>query len=102
VIYENFLSIILQLKAQERVVRKLYEQKIDLMDFVEPYQNIVSMLFIEIYGEKGWDWISCFCYEHDYGEKKMGAWDENDQPICRSMQELHEFLEKNYKNAHSS
>jgi hypothetical protein len=100
--YENFLKIIQQIQEQDSVVNKLYDQKIDFLDFVDPYHRIISSLFIEIYGEGGWDWISWFCYETDYGKKEMGAWDENDQPICRNLEELHEFLEKNHKKMHIS
>ena len=91
--YENFLSLVLQLKKQDRVINKLYDQKIDLLDFVEPYQVIIADLIKEIYGEEGYDWFSWFCYENDYGEKGMGAWDENKELICQDISSLWKYLE---------
>jgi hypothetical protein len=92
--YENFLSLVLQLKKQDRVISKLYDQKVDLLDFVEPYQVIITDLIKEIYGEDGYDWFSWFCYENDYGENKMGAWDENKELICQDISSLWKYLEK--------
>ena len=92
--YENFLSIILRLKKQDRTISKLYEQQVDLLDFADPYNSIIFDLFTEIYGEEGCDWISWFCYENEYGEKGMGAWDENKELICQNISSLWEFLEK--------
>jgi hypothetical protein len=91
--YENFLSLVLQLKKQDRVISKLYDQKVDLLDFVEPYQVIITDLIKEIYGEDGYDWFSWFCYENDYGEKGMGAWDENKELICQDISSLWKYLE---------
>ena len=91
--YENFLSLVLQLKKQDRVISKLYDQKVDLLDFVEPYQVIITDLIKEIYGEDGYDWFSWFCYENDYGEKGMGAWDENKELICQDIFSLWKYLE---------
>jgi hypothetical protein len=95
--YENFLSIILKLKKQGRQVSNLYKQKIDLIEFTDPYNTIIAALFTEIYGEEGWDWISWFCYDNEYGEKGLQAWDENKEPICHSFLTLWEHLEKNHK-----
>jgi hypothetical protein len=48
----------------------------------------------EIYGEEGVDWFSWFCYENDYGQGGLEAWDENKNPICYSFESLWEYLEK--------
>lgn len=93
--YERFLKITLGLKAQDEEVSKVFHMKIDLFDFVDPYQHIVSELIKEVYGDTGYDWWSWFCHENDYGEKGHGAWDENKNPICYSFESLWEYLEKN-------
>jgi hypothetical protein len=95
--YESFLKVILQLQKQDRVISELYKHKVDLLDFVDPYHNIITELIKSIYGEKGYDWFSWFCYENDFGQKGYEAWDENKNRICYSHESLWEYLEKNCK-----
>jgi len=98
--YETFLKITLTLQKADREVHELYKRKVDLLEFVEPYQDIIMLLIREVYGEEGADWYSWFCYENDFGHKGVGAWDENKNPICYSFESTWEYLEKNYnKNA---
>jgi len=91
--YENFLKVMLQLEKQDMELRKLQERKVDLIDFVEPYQGIISALIKEIYGEEGWDWFCWYCYENEYGAGKFEAWDENKNTICQSHKSLWEHME---------
>jgi hypothetical protein len=115
--YERFLKIGLTLQKQDRVILDLYDKKVDLMDFVEPYSVVVGELLREVYGEEGYEWWSWFCYEADYGTKdfskyptfegdkivkeagepKWGAYDEKGNPICYSWESLYEYLEKNHR-----
>jgi hypothetical protein len=92
--YENFLKVILQLQKQDLIIDNLYKDKVNLVDFVDPYHGIIDTLIKEIYGEQGADWFSWFCYEADYGQKGVGAWDENNNPICYSHESLWEYLEE--------
>jgi hypothetical protein len=92
--YETFLKITLELQRQERIVDDLYKSKIDLLEFIDPYHGLIHLLIKEIYGEEGVDWFSWFCYENDYGQGKLEAWDENKNRICYSHESLWEFLEE--------
>jgi hypothetical protein len=92
--YKKFKNIILQLQKQDRKVSDLYKQKVDLMDFVDPYQIIIAELIKEIYGEEGYDWFSWYCYENNYGQQNLGAWDKNKNLICYDHKSLWEYLEK--------
>ena len=92
--YETFLKITLELQRQERIVDDLYKNKIDLLEFIDPYHGLIHLLIKEIYGEEGVDWFSWFCYENDYGQGGLEAWDENKNPICYSFESLWEYLEK--------
>lgn len=93
--YENFLKVTLELQKQDRIIDNLHTINVDLLDFVDPYHIIISLLLKEVYGEKGLDWWSWFCYENDFGRGKLEAWDENKNPICYSLKSLWEFLEAN-------
>jgi len=92
--YESFLKITLELQRQERIVDDLYKSKIDLLEFIDPYHGLIHLLIKEIYGEEGVDWFSWFCYENDYGQGTLEAWDENKNRICYSLESLWEYLEK--------
>jgi hypothetical protein len=92
--YETFLKITLELQRQERIVDDLYKNKIDLLEFIDPYHGLIHLLIKEIYGEEGVDWFSWFCYENDYGRGTLEAWDENKNRICYSLESLWEYLEK--------
>ena len=119
--YENFLKVILKQQLLDKQIEEAYKLKIDLMEFVEEYNQIISALIREIYGDEGYDWYSWFCYENDYGHKdwsvldcynenaegvmdkihekgeiRFGATDENNNPICYSHESLWEYLEKNH------
>ena len=90
---EKFTEVIDSLKKTGEDLNKLYKLNVDLVEFVEPYETIISRLIKEIYGDEGYDWFSWFCYDRDFGEKELGAWDENENPICYDIKSLWEYLE---------
>lgn len=92
--HENFLKITLELQKQERIIDNLYKNNVDLLEFIDPYHGLIHLLIKEIYGEEGVDWFSWFCYENDYGQGTLEAWDENKNRICYSHESLWEFLEE--------
>ena len=92
--YETFLKITLELQRQERIVDNLYKNKIDLLEFIDPYHGLIHLLIKEIYGEEGVDWFSWFCYENDFGQGGLEAWDVDKNLICYSLESLWEYLEK--------
>ncbi len=94
--FKNFLNLTTKLQKQEQVISTLYDQSIDLINFVEPYNEIITTLIYDIYGEEGGDWFFWYCYENDFGQKKLEAWDKNKQPICYSTKSLWEYLEANH------
>jgi len=91
--YEDFLKVTLQLQKQDRLISDVYKLNVDLFEFVDPYHQIISTLIKEIYGEQGLDWFGWFCYENDFGQGGLEAWDENEKPICYSHESLWEYLE---------
>jgi hypothetical protein len=117
--YENFLKITLGLQKCGRDLNKLYEMNVDLIDFVDPYNEIIQVALSEIYTKEGLDWLSWFMYESDFGQKdwsknasykrnnkgnieiehevgeaRHGATDENGEPICYSFESTYEFLKQ--------
>lgn len=92
--YENFLKVILQLQKQDRIIDNLYKNKVDLIEFAEPYHTIISILIEGLYGEEGIGWFNWYCYENDFGTKGLEAWDADKNLICYSHETLWEYLEK--------
>lgn len=120
--YERFLKVLLSLQKEDRTIKNLYDNGVDLINFVDPYHTIISELIKEIYGEEGYDWFSWYVYENEFGQKDwsdlptyrtdqdgvrewvnkekergVGAYDEDNNPICYSHESLWEYLDKNYK-----
>ena len=91
--YENFSKAILKLQKQDRELQLLLKHKVDLLDLVDPYQEIIGTLIKEIYGEEGYDWFGWYCYENDYGTRGLKAWDENKKKICYNHKSLWKHLE---------
>jgi hypothetical protein len=92
--YETFLKVTLELQKQDHIINNLYKNKIDLLEFVDPYHKVITLLIKEVYGEEGFDLWSWFCYENDYGQGTLEAWDKDGTPICYSFESLWEYLEK--------
>jgi hypothetical protein len=117
--YENFLKVGLQLQKQDRIINNLYTNSVDLIEFVDPYHDIINTLIKEIYGDEGVDWFSWFCYESEFGQKdwstapsyekneegifvkvketgevRYGATDKDGNPICYDWKSLWEYLEE--------
>jgi hypothetical protein len=120
--YERFLKILLNLQKEEKVIDNLYNNGVDLINFVELYHTIINELIKEVYGEDGYQWFSWYCYEsefgqkdwstaplykmkedgtseliHEKGEARSGAYDAQGNPICYSHESLWEYLENNCK-----
>jgi hypothetical protein len=94
--YSEFSVIIETLQKQSDLVSDLYSKKIDLLEFSDPYDVIIRILFTEIYTAEGYDWFTWFCYENDFGTGRLDANDENG-PICYDIKSLWEFLETSYR-----
>jgi hypothetical protein len=98
--YETFLEIVETLQETDETISDLYKKNVDLMNFVDPYHKIITLLILEVYGKEGADWFSWFCYENDFGERGYEAWDEDGNLICQDTKSTWEYLQKNYKKSH--
>jgi hypothetical protein len=98
---ETLTKIIGTLKNQSEVTNQLYRLNVDLVEFADPYESVITILIKEIYGQEGYDWFSWFCYDCDFGskysKKNPGAWDKDNNPICYDIKSLWNCLETEYK-----
>ena len=95
---EQFKEIINQLKTISDYADKYYEFGIDLFEgqfpILNPAYKTIDLLLDQIYTQDGHEWIDWFCYENDFGEKQMEAYDENGKLICQTIDDLFDYIEQ--------
>jgi hypothetical protein len=123
--YKDFTQLLLAYRKFERNCSSLYDVGVDLHEGKYGISDVVEkMLEAAIkshYGDGGWEWVSWYIYEADWGEKdwsstktygrdehgnmkilhevgeiRWGATDENGNPICYSHDSLYEYLENEH------
>ena len=93
---EVFKQIVSKLKQQQESLDKAYEAGIDLINFTDSYESVISMLIGSIYGMEGRDTFDWWCYEKKWGERMdLTMTDKDGNELCRTIEELHQYLEEN-------
>jgi hypothetical protein len=94
--YEKFEEIISHMVKHYVRIHKAYEAKIDLLEFDDDIQTVVSLLWGQVLTKEGADWLSWFLYEKDYIHENLRAdlkaWDEDGSEICGDLKALHAYL----------
>lgn len=99
--FETFNNLIKSLENIQIVNQKLYDLGFENSTYTNGYDTVITLLIKEIYGEKGYEWFSWFCYENNFGGGKLKAWDENLE-ICFDINSLWKYIEENHKIKPSS
>lgn len=129
--YSTLLTLIMGYKKISEDCSELYDIGVNIIDgkysITSTAEKMIERVFTNEYGEDGWEWVSWFIFESDYGQKdwsssptyrtnedgkiekihdkgevRFGAHDENGNPICYSYESLWEYLEKNHSNKNGS
>ena len=96
---EVFKQIVSKLKQQQESLDKAYEAGIDLINFTDSYESVISMLIGSIYGQEGKETFDWWCYEKNFGERTdLKMTDKDVNGLCRTIEELHQYLEDNKVN----
>ncbi len=96
--FENFKTIIETLEAISIKSSSLYQLGVDLMDYSEPHQKIISIFMSTTFGETGADWIDWYLYERpSFKGTDNHAWDENENPICYDIPSLWDTVKEYMK-----
>ena len=70
---------------------ELYQKyKIDLIEYEEDYNHIISLLGQSSFGAAGWDWVEYFIYEDNH---EVWDTDKNQIPFS-TVDEVYDFLIK--------
>lgn len=98
---QEFTQLIKTYKEFSENVSTMYDIGVDLMEGKYPISShcdkLLELCITSYWGVKGWDWVSWFVYENEYGEKEYGAWDTDGTPICYSVDSLYDFLQKEHR-----
>jgi hypothetical protein len=124
--YKHFIQTLLAYKKFWEDISNLYDLGFDLMEgkynLTHPVGLMIEASIESHYGKDGWDWVSWFIHESEYGQRdwsqsdtyktnedgtselvykegevRFGAHDENRNPICYSFESLWDYLEKQHK-----
>lgn len=93
--FRTFESIIQLLKDHSKKTSDLYTLGIDLIQYAEPLEIVISHLIGTIYGQEGKEWFEWWCYDKNWGEnKELTAHDEHGNRICETIEEIWKYLEE--------
>ena len=79
--------------ADIKRVRDAYRLGIDLTEFTESAQEVVSTLLKHVFNEEQYECLTWWMYDKDFGRRAdFQMWDKDGKEICRTIEELHQFL----------
>ena len=92
---EKFKKIIDSIRESSDRTQQLYKLNVDLIGYDDKLYEAINIMFEDIYGTQGNEWIGWFCYENDYGRHDLQAFD-GDNRICQTVEDLWEYIEQNH------
>ena len=97
--YDEFKKIIENLEKCRDRSYSIYKFGINLMDYDDPYHEVISSLLLSIFNIDGKDWIDWYLYERLSltGKEPLKAFDKDDNEICHNIESLWETV-KEYIN----
>jgi uncharacterized protein YqhQ len=87
-----FEKLVERIKLMNEKISLSYELGIDLINFVDDYGFISSLLLTEYYGQEGAEWVEWFIYEKGTNPE-LTAHDADGNPICFDIESLWKEVE---------
>lgn len=91
---ETLEKIVEKLKNISKKSTVLYENDIDLFEYNNDFFIITDLLIKEVFDEESCDWFDWYCFENNFGEGGLQAYDKDGKEICKNIKELHKLLIK--------
>jgi hypothetical protein len=86
---EVFKKIIELLKKHQSKIDAAYKAEIDLINFCDPLEQVISLLIGSYYGKEGKETFDWWCYEKNWGERTdLTMTDKDGNELCRTIEEL--------------
>lgn len=93
--YEVFESIIIKLEKLSERSQKFYDLGLDLINYEDDFQNVISTLLSAYYSEQGYDMISWYMCERIDFNGKINTWiDDDNKEIEMDIKYLYKEVEK--------
>jgi len=86
--YTEFLKIGLTLQKLSRRSQSLYKLGLDVVEFENPYHEVINDLLKQVFNEKQVDWVEWFFWENNFGQGGLEATDEKGNLICGGWEQL--------------
>ena len=90
---EELTHLLTLMDADNERTREAYKLGIDLTEFRESAQEVIELLLKHVLNEEQYECLSWWMYERDFGRREdLQMWDKDGKEICRTIEELHQFL----------
>ncbi len=93
--FEAFSKVIELLKTFQEKEGAIFKHGIDLFNFNDDIQKVVTILIGSIYGKDGLDTFEWWCYDNEWGTKGLTMTGDDGKLLCQTIEELHQYLEEN-------
>jgi hypothetical protein len=90
---ETFTQLIETLQSNSEIIEQAYKIKVDLIDFVDPWEQVITILLKEVFGEEGYEWIWWWVYE-DGREAYEEVGNEVIEVPMDTAEDLYNYLKK--------
>jgi hypothetical protein len=90
---EELTHLLNLMDADNKRKSEAYKLGIDLTEFEERAREVIDLLLKHVFNEEQYECITWWMYEKDYGRRvDLQMWDANGNEVCRTVEELHQFL----------
>lgn len=98
--YTDFEKLIKFINETDKFIQKLHDINIDCYNTIiyENWNRTIELFIKNTYGSEGWGWFSWFVWEKMTSKHDLIATDANGNEICKTVEDLWEYLERKYKN----
>ena len=89
--FKQFKEVVDTYQEKSDSVSTAYDIGIDIINYVDDYSKIITILLNELFTEQSIDWFEWYCFENDFGRGGLEA-RSGDIPICGDVIELFDIM----------
>jgi hypothetical protein len=93
----TFIELLSVYKKADNDLRELYQIGFDLSEgkyqLTNHFYEMLRLSILDSYTEEGWEWVSWYIFDSDWGNKGVEAWDKDGKPVAYDLDSLYDLLE---------